>query len=77
MKLMMQCLFDQPLGKLWKPFGCKWFFLRSNLLWIIWRQRNDLVINVLQWLVEKHTKLCGIPKYSPMVDLNGNRPSRI
>lgn len=50
---MMQCLFDQPLCKTLRWFIQIWFFLRSNISWITWRQRNDLVFNDLQWPVEK------------------------
>ena len=50
---MMQCLFDQPLCKSLKQVSQIWFFLIIGLLWIIWRQRNDLVFNNLQWPVEK------------------------
>ena len=39
--------FYQPLCKMLKWFNCIWFFLRSGLLWIIRRQRNDLVFNTL------------------------------
>jgi hypothetical protein len=50
---MLQCLFDQPLCKTLKRFNRIWFFLRSGLPWIIWRQRNDLIFNKLQWPIEK------------------------
>ena len=30
-----------------------WFFLWSSLPWIIWRHRNDLVFNIVQWPMEK------------------------
>jgi hypothetical protein len=36
-----------------KTFNRIWFFLRSNLMWIIWRQHNDLVFNASQWPLEK------------------------
>ena len=49
----MQCLLDQPLCKTLKRFGPIWFLLRSGLLWIIWRQRNDPVFNDLQWPIVK------------------------
>ena len=49
---MMQCLFDQPLCKTLKRFSRIWFFLRSGLPWVMWRLRNDLVFNALQWPVE-------------------------
>ena len=54
---MVQCLFDEPLCKILKMFNCIWFFLRSGLPWIIWRQRNNLVINNMQWHVEKTRKV--------------------
>ena len=54
---MMQCLFDQPLCKTLKRFGPIWFFLRSGLPWIIWRQRNDLVFDDMQWPIEKTRKV--------------------
>jgi hypothetical protein len=38
----MQCFLDQPLCKTLKWFSCIWFFLRANVLSIIWRQHNDL-----------------------------------
>ena len=50
---MMQCFFDQPLCKTLKRFSRIWFFLRSGLPWIIWRQRNNLDFNVVQWSIEK------------------------
>ena len=50
---MLQCLFDQPLCKTLKWFCHIWFFLRSGLPWIIWRQRNDQIFNKLQWPIEK------------------------
>ena len=50
---MLQCLFDQPLCTTLKGFSCIWFFLRSDLAWIIWWQQNDLVLNNLQWPIEK------------------------
>ena len=50
---MMQCLSDQPLCKTLKEFRRIWFFLTNGLLWIIWRQWNDLVFNALQWPIEK------------------------
>ena len=50
---MLQCLFDQPLCKTLKGFSRIWFFLRSGLAWIIWRQHNDLVFDNLQWPIEK------------------------
>lgn len=34
-------------------FSRSWFLLRSGLWWIIWRQRNDLMFNVIQWPSEK------------------------
>jgi hypothetical protein len=43
----------QPLCKTLKRFSRIWFFLRSGLMWIIWRQRNDLDFNPLQWPIEK------------------------
>ena len=49
----MQCLTDQPLCKTLKRLNRIWFFLRSGILWITWRQQNDMVINNLQWHVEK------------------------
>ena len=45
---MMQCLFDQPLCNTLKRFSHIFFFLRSGILWIIWRQQNDMVVNNLQ-----------------------------
>ena len=45
--------FDQPLCKPLRRFSRIWFFLRSGLLWIIWRQRNDGILNKVQWPVEK------------------------
>jgi hypothetical protein len=50
---MLQCLFDQPLCKTLKRFSHTWFFLRSGLPWIIWRQRKGLVFNKLQWPIDK------------------------
>lgn len=50
---MMQCLFDQPTQQFSKTFNRIWFFLRSNLPRIIWRQRNDLVFNASQRPLEK------------------------
>ena len=50
---MLQCFSNQPLCKTLKRFSCIWFFLRSGLPWIIWRQRNDLTFNKLQWPIEK------------------------
>jgi hypothetical protein len=50
---MVRCLFDEPLCKTMKWFNRIWFFLRNGLMWIIWRQRNDLVFNALQWPIEK------------------------
>lgn len=46
-------IFYQPLCKVLKRFNCIWFFLRSAIPWIIWRQRNDRVFNTLQWPVER------------------------
>ena len=50
---MIQCLFDQPLWKTRKQFSRTWFFLRSGVPWIIWRQQHDMVFNALQWPIEK------------------------
>ena len=50
---MMQCLFDQPLQKTLKWFSWIWFFLRSGFSWIIWHQRNDMVLKNLQWPIGK------------------------
>jgi hypothetical protein len=62
----MQCFLDQPLCKTLKWFSRIWFFLRANLLSIIWRQQNDL-----QWPIEKHSKSFGMP-CRIMIELNGN-----
>jgi hypothetical protein len=40
-----------------KRFNCTWFFLRSGIPWIIWRQRNDLIFNKLQWPIEKTSQI--------------------
>lgn len=45
--------FDQPFNKPPKPFNLIWFFLRNGLPWITWCEHNDLVINILQWHLEK------------------------
>ena len=50
---MLQCVFYQPLCKTLKQCSRIWFFLRSGLPWIIWRQWNDLIVNKLQWPIEK------------------------
>ena len=49
----MQCLFDQPLCKTCRQFNRIWFILRSGFSWTIWRQRNDVIFNKVQWSVEK------------------------
>ena len=49
----MHCLCDQPISKSLKPFSRIWFFLRNGLPWIIWRQRNDQVLNALPRPVAK------------------------
>lgn len=54
---VMQCLYDQPLCKTLKLFSNIWFFLRSGLPWIIWRQRNDMVFNAIQWPIERTHQL--------------------
>ena len=50
---MMQCYFDQPLCKTLRRFNRMWIFLLSDLLWIIWRQHNNLVSNNMHWPIEK------------------------
>ena len=50
---MLKCPFDQPMCKTPRRFNRIWFFLRSGLPWIIWRQRNDGIFNKVQWPVEK------------------------
>ena len=72
---MMQCLFDQPLRNILKRFSRIWFFLRIGLLWIIWRQRNDLIFNG-NGPLRKHVKSCGMP-YTILVGLIGNKVSWI
>ena len=68
---MMQCLFDKPLIKILKPLNMVCFFLRSSLPWIIWRQRNDFIIQQTSWRVEKTHKLCGM-RCLIMVESDGN-----
>jgi hypothetical protein len=58
---MMQCFLNQPLCKTLKRFSQIWFFLRSGLPWIIWRQQNDLVFNNMQWHVEKTRRVISMP----------------
>ena len=50
---MMQSPFDQPLYKTLQQFSHIWFFLKSSLTCIIWRQQNGLVFNNLHWPIEK------------------------
>ena len=51
--LMMQCLFHQHLCNTLERFNRIWFSLKSGLPWFIWRQKNNLVLNALQWPIEK------------------------
>jgi hypothetical protein len=52
-------------------------FLRSGLPWIIWHQQNNLVLNDLQWSIEKNTsshlghlaRLCRIEWKRTLLDL--------
>ena len=50
---MMQCIIDQPLCISLKWFNHTWFFLRSGVLWIAWRQQTYMVFNDPQWPIEK------------------------
>lgn len=49
----LQCLLDQPFCKPLKQFNCIWFFFKSGLLWITWKQWNDLNCDTLPWPMEK------------------------
>lgn len=49
----MQCIFNKPLSTSSKFYSRNQIFLRSGLSWIIWHQRNDLVLNANQWPMEK------------------------
>ena len=72
---MMQCLFDQPLCKALKRFSHIWFYLRSGLPWIIWRQRNDVVFNVVQWPIEKmHQVIWGLARLQHHIRYFGRFP---
>ena len=44
-----------------KQFNRIWFFLRSGLPWIIWRQQNDLVFNNLLCPIEKTRQIIWDP----------------
>ena len=68
---MLQCLFDQPLSITLRRFSRIWFFLRSGLPWIIWRQRNDGIFNKVHNPLRKHVKSFGTPS-KIMVGLSGN-----
>ena len=50
---MLQCIFINLCAETLKQFSCIWFFLRSGLSWIILRQHYVLIINKLQWPIEK------------------------
>ena len=58
---MLQCLFYQPLCKTFKSFSRIWFFLRSGLPWIIWRQQNYMIFNELQLPIEKTRQIIALP----------------
>ena len=71
-----KCLFNQCLSKFLKSFNCIWLFSRVVL-------HELLGVNGMIWFLmlfngqwREHTKFCGTP-YLTMVDLSGNRLSRI
>ena len=51
--------FYQPLCKTLKRLSRIWFLLRSGLLWIVWRQWNDLIN--CNGPLKKHIKSFGMP----------------